>query len=62
MLVGNSPSINICMSTSPAAIFVCRLVFISLFVLIFFLICISTSDSVRLSIVANLCLIFDLYY
>ena len=54
------------MSTSLNAdismIFACRLIFILIFVLILFVICISTSDGVGLSIIANLCLIFDLYY
>ena len=54
------------MSTSLRAdisvIFVCCLVSIFILVLIPFVICISTSDSVRLSIIANLCLIFDVYY
>ena len=43
-------------------IFVCRLVFILIFILILFVTCMSNSDSVRLSIIANLCLIFYLYY
>ena len=52
------------MSTSLSAdisiIFACRLVFhIKIFVFILFVICISTTDSVRLSIIANLYLIFD---
>ena len=54
------------MSTSLGAdisiIFVCRLVFMLLFVLILFVKCINIRDSVRLSIIANLYLIFDLYY
>ena len=54
------------MSTSLSAdisiIFICRLVFILIFVFILFVICINTTGSVRLSIIANLCLIFDLYY
>ena len=54
------------MSTSLSAdiniIFVCRLVFILIFVLILFAICISTRDSARLSIMADLYLIFDVYY
>ena len=54
------------MSTSLSAdisiIFVCRLVFILTFVFIFFVICISTTDNVRLRAIANLCLIFDLYF
>ena len=55
------------MSTSQGAdisiIFACRLVFIFKFVLVFInviAVCISTSDSVRLSIIASLYLIFDL--
>ena len=63
---GTSPSIIICMSTSLSAdisiIFVCRLVFIFIFVFILFVICITTAGSVRLSIIANICLIFDLHY
>ena len=63
--MSNSPSVNICTSTSLNAdisiIFVCRLVFILLFVFILFVICICTTESVRLRIIANLCLIFDLY-
>ena len=54
------------MSTSPSAdisiIFVCRLVFILIFVLILLAVCISTSASVRISIIANLYLIFSLHY
>ena len=54
------------MSTSLNAdisiIFLCRSVFILIFVFILFAICISTTNSVRLSIITNLCLIFDLYY
>ena len=54
------------MSTSLSAdisiIFVCRLVFMLIFVFILFVICISTTGSVRLSIIANLCLVFDLCY
>ena len=61
--IGNSPSINICVSTSLSAdisiIFVCHLVFIIIFV--FIVICISTTDIVRLSIITNLYFIFDLY-
>ena len=53
------------MSTSLSAdisiIFVRRLVFILIFAFIICVICISTTDSVRLSIIANLALIFDLY-
>ena len=53
------------MSTSLSAdisiIFVCRLVFMLVFVLTLFVICSSTSDSVRLSIIANRYLIVDLY-
>ena len=53
------------MSTSPSAdisiTFVCRLVFIFLFVFILFALCIRTTDSVRLTVIANLCLIFDSY-
>ena len=62
---GNSPSINICTSTSLSAdisiIFVCRLVFILIFVLTLCVICIRTSHCVRLSNIANSFLIFDLY-
>ena len=54
------------MSTSPGAdiskAFSCRLVFILTFVLILFVICISTKDSARLSIFANLSSITCLYY
>ena len=54
------------MSTSLSAdisiISVCRLVFIFISVLMLFVICNSTSDSVRLSIIAHLYLIFDLDY
>ena len=64
MFIGNSPSINFRMSTSLNAdvsmIFVCRLVFIFIFALILLAICISTSECVRLSIIANLYLIRDL--
>ena len=64
--VGNSPSINFCMRSRLSAdisiIFVHRLVFILIFVLGLFAICSSTSDSVRLSFIANLCLVFDLYH
>ena len=65
--VGNSPSIDVCMSTSLRAdisiIFICRLVFILLFVLtLVFVLCISISDSARLSIIADFYFIFDLYY
>ena len=66
MPIGNSPSINNCMSKKLSAdistIFVHRLVFILIFVLTLFVICVSMSDSVRLSIIANLYLVFDLYY
>ena len=53
------------MSTSLSAdisiIFVCRLVFILIFVFRFFVTCISTTDSARLSTIANVDLVFDLY-
>ena len=54
------------MSTSLSAdisiVFVCRLVCILIFVFILFVICIGATDSVRLSVIANLYLISDLYY
>ena len=54
------------MSTSLSAaisiIFVCCLVFILILVFILFAICINTTDSLRLGIIANLSLIFNLYY
>ena len=54
------------MSTSRSAdisiIFVWHLEVILIFVLTLCVICVSTSDSVRLRIIANLCLVFDLYY
>ena len=54
------------MSTSLSAdisiLFVCRLVFILMLVFILFVTCISTTDSVRLVIIANRYLIVDLYY
>ena len=43
-------------------IFICSLVFMLIFVFISFVICIHATDSVRLSIIPNLYLIFDLYY
>ena len=49
------------LSADISTILVCRLVFILIFVLIVFVICFSTSDSVRLSMIANLCLTFDLH-
>ena len=45
------------MSADISILLVCRLVFILIFVYIVFAICISTSDSVRLSIAASFCLI-----
>ena len=48
------------LSADISIIFVCRLVFKLIFVLILFVICASTSDNVRLSGVGNLYLIFDL--
>ena len=50
------------LSADISIIFVCRLVFILIFVFILCVICTSTSDSVRLSIIANLDLTFNLYY
>ena len=50
------------LSADISIIFVCRLVFILIFVFNLFAICLRTSGSVRLSIVANLCLILELYY
>ena len=62
MPIGNSPSINICMSTGLSAdisiVLVCRLVFILVFVFLLFVICISTTDRVMLSIIATLYLYF----
>ena len=50
------------LSADISIIFVCRLVFMLIFVIIIlFVICISTNDSVKLGIIANRYLIFDLY-
>ena len=45
------------MSADISIIFVCHLVFILIFVLILFVICTSTSDNAKLSIIANLYLV-----
>ena len=50
------------LSADVSITFVCRLVFIFIFVLVIPVLCISTSDSVRLSVIANFDLVFDLHY